>query len=62
MELIPRVGKQTILLGSVEDYETKFDNLMRVYKDVFSKTGWTMYDTVSLKFKDQVVCTRRKKW
>ena len=54
--------KQTILLGSVEDYETKFDNLMRVYKDVFSKTGWTMYDTVSLKFKDQVVCTRRKKW
>ena len=62
VELVPRVGKQTILLGSVEDYETKFDNLMLVYKDVFSKTGWTMYDTVSLKFKDQVVCTRRKKW
>lgn len=62
VELVPRVGKQTILLGSVEDYETKFDNLMLVYKDVFSKTGWTMYDTVSLKFKNQVVCTRRKKW
>ena len=53
---------QTEMRKLVQDYETKFDNLMLVYKDVFSKTGWTMYDTVSLKFKNQVVCTRRKKW
>ncbi|HIZ25579.1 cell division protein FtsQ/DivIB [Barnesiella sp. An55] len=62
IELVPRVGDQTILLGSAQDYETKFDNLMLVYKKVFNETGWSMYDTVSLKFKDQVVCTRRKKW
>ena len=62
IELIPRVGRQTILLGSAQDYETKLDNLMQVYRQVFNQTGWSMYDTVSLKFKDQVVCTRRKKW
>lgn len=61
IELVPRVGSQTILLGSVQHFETKLDNLMSVYKQVFSETGWNMYDTVSLKFKDQVVCTRRKK-
>jgi cell division protein FtsQ len=55
------VGGQTILLGSVQDFETKLDNLMLVYKKVFSKAGWAMYDTVSLKFKNQVVCTRKKK-
>lgn len=62
IELVPRVGNQTILLGSVQDYESKFDNLMLVYKKVFGQTGWSMYDTVSLKFKNQVVCTRKKKW
>lgn len=62
IELIPRVGRQTILLGSAQDYEAKLDNLMQVYRQVFNQTGWSMYDTVSLKFKDQVVCTRRKKW
>ena len=61
VELVPRVGDQTILLGSVQDFETKLDNLMLVYKKVFSKAGWAMYDTVSLKFKNQVVCTRKKK-
>lgn len=61
IELVPRVGNQVILLGSAQDYETKFDNLMLVYRKVFNETGWSMYDTVSLKFKDQVVCTRRKK-
>ena len=61
VELVPRVGGQTILLGSVQDFETKLDNLMLVYKKVFSKAGWAMYDTVSLKFKNQVVCTRKKK-
>lgn len=48
------------MLGSVQDFETKLDNLMLVYKKVFSKAGWAMYDTVSLKFKNQVVCTRKK--
>ena len=61
VELVPRVGDQTILLGSVQDFETKLDNLMLVYKKVFSKASWAMYDTVSLKFKNQVVCTRKKK-
>lgn len=61
IELVPRVGNQTILLGSAQDYETKFDNLMTVYKKVFSHTGWSMYDTISLKYKNQVVCTRTKK-
>ncbi len=32
VELVPRVGDQTILLGSVQDFETKLDNLMLVYK------------------------------
>ncbi len=60
IELTPRVGGQTILMGRVDDYEGKFDNLMQIYRQVFSHTGWSRYDTVSLKFKGQVICSRRR--
>jgi cell division protein FtsQ len=54
--LVPRLGKQTILLGNADDVESKFDRLRALYLEGFSKLGWDTFTTINLKFKDQVVC------
>ncbi len=61
IELSPRVGSQVVLLGSVADYETKLGNLMQIYTQVFRHREGVAYDTISLKYRGQVVCSRKKK-
>ena len=58
-EMIPRVGNHTIVLGEIYDLEEKFRKLDLFYKEGLSRTGWNEYKTINLKFKDQVVCTKR---
>lgn len=57
-ELIPRVGNHTILLGGVNDLEDKFERLFVFYRMGLSKTGWTRYNIINIKFKNQVVCSK----
>lgn len=59
VELIPRVGNHTIVLGEVQDLEEKFEKLMLFYNKGLNKTGWNEFRKINLKFKDQVVCTKR---
>ena len=59
VELIPRVGDHRILMGPLTAYEEKLANLRCLYEQAFSKCGWNKYRTINLKYKDQVVCTRR---
>ena len=61
IELIPRIGDQLIILGHTENLETKLSNLMCLYKQAFSRIGWNTYDTISVQFDNQIVCTRRDK-
>jgi cell division protein FtsQ len=57
-ELIPRVGSHVIELGRVEDLEEKFENLRILYLRGFNNLGWNQYEKISLKYKNQVVCTK----
>jgi cell division protein FtsQ len=57
-ELIPRVGSHVIELGKVEDLEEKFENLKILYLRGFNRIGWNKYEKISLKYKNQVVCTK----
>ncbi len=59
IELIPRIGAHIVILGDIEDYEKKFRNLKAVYDKAFRKVGWNQYRTINLKFKNQVICTKR---
>ncbi|MBP6334687.1 MAG: hypothetical protein KA444_04370 [Bacteroidia bacterium] len=59
MELIPRVGLHTILLGDGSDLEDKFERLFLFYKEGLNKAGWEKFKTINLKYKDQVVCTKK---
>lgn len=58
--LIPRVGAHKIELGGFDDYQYKFQKLSTLYKEGFSKQGWNKYKSINLKYKDQVVCTKKK--
>lgn len=58
-ELIPKVGEHIIQLGTIYNYEEKFDNLKIFYKKGFIKTGWKRYSKIVLKYKDQIVCKKR---
>jgi len=57
-ELVPRVGNHVIVFGTTEDMPKKFEKLLVFYKMGLNKTGWSKYNIINLKYKDQVVCSR----
>lgn len=59
VELIPRVGNHRIVLGTFADFEEKLDNLRLFYEKAIPKVGWEKYRIINLKYKDQIVCTKR---
>ena len=58
IDLMPQVTKQVVEFGTIEDVEMKFKKLKTFYKQVLPYKGWNAYDTVSLKFKNQIVCKK----
>ncbi len=58
IELIPKVGNHTVLIGDLNHLDEKFENLYAVYTEGFSNTGWDAYKKINLKYKNQVVCTK----
>lgn len=58
IEMIPRIGFQTIIFGTIEDYEKKFIKLDAIYNYGFNNVGWNKYKDINLKYKNQVICTK----
>jgi cell division protein FtsQ len=58
--LVPRVGNQKIIFGDITDMEQKFKRLWVLYHDGLNATGrWNDYTIINLKFKHQIVCTKK---
>jgi cell division protein FtsQ len=58
--LIPRVGGQRIILGDTTNLKQKFDKLFVLYKEGFNSNGkWNEYATINLKYKHQIICTKK---
>ncbi len=55
VELIPTVGDHLILLGDLQDYESKLDKL-RTFYDELSKIGWKDWNEIDLRYKGQIIC------
>ena len=60
IELVPKVGDHKIIFGSSDEMAEKFWKLKTFYKEGLNYTGWDNYDTLNLKFNNQVVCTKTK--
>lgn len=58
-QLIPRVGSHIIELGKVYHLEEKLKKLKIFYTQGLPYNGWNKYSKINLKFKDQVVCTKK---
>ena len=59
VELIPRVGNHRILLGTFDHFEEKLANLRLFYEQAIPKMGWEKYSIINLKYRNQIVCTKR---
>ena len=58
--MAPKVGNHVIELGDADNLDEKFDNLLTFYRKGMPIAGWDTYSSVSLKFRNQVVCKKNK--
>lgn len=58
IELVPRIGTQTIIFGAADRIEDKFTKLGAIYSHGFNNLGWNTYKEINLKFNNQVICTK----
>ncbi len=59
LQLVPRLGNQTIILGNADSLKNKFRNLLIFYKKGMPKAGWQTYRTINLSYSGQIVCEKR---
>lgn len=59
--LVPTIREHVINIGQPDDLDDKFSRLHRFYNEVLSRRGYESYDTLSLKWRGQLVASRRKK-
>ncbi len=59
--LVPNIREHVINIGAPSHFDDKFSRLKRFYTEVLPKQGWEKYDTLSLKWRGQLVATKRKR-
>lgn len=57
--MVPQVGDCLIEFGVPDEYELKLRNLKAVYLQGFKNMGWNRYKVISVKYRNQVVCTKK---
>lgn len=58
-EIVPKIGKQLIIVGDTSQLDDKFRKLELFYKHGITLRGWDQYKLINLKYENQVVCTKR---
>lgn len=59
IELIPTIGDHLIVLGDIANYDKKLNKLKVFYTEGLNHMDWNMYDTINIKFKNQIICTKK---
>ena len=59
IELVPRVGNHTIVLGRPGNYAYKFDKLRTFYTKGLSQVGWDRYGRINVDYSNQVIGTKK---
>ena len=57
--VIPRVGSQKIHFGTLTNVSEKLENLYQFYKQAMPVKGWQTYSDISVKYNNQIVCTKK---
>ncbi|MCM1378174.1 MAG: hypothetical protein NC097_07365 [Clostridium sp.] len=59
--LIPRMAGHVINIGDTSRLAEKRSAILTAYRNILPYRGWETYDTISVKFRGQIVATRRDK-
>jgi len=59
IELVSKIGSPVIVLGKLEDFEEKLDNLKTMYEQGLYKINWEQYSRIVLKYKGQVIGVKK---
>ncbi len=60
IELIPRVGAQIVVLGTLENFVYKLNKLYSVYRSLLKEKVLEEYVTIDLQYSNQVICQRKQ--
>lgn len=58
--LIPRVGDYDIEFGLPNEVEDKLARLKLFYQKALPKAGWEKYSSISVKYRKQIICTKKE--
>lgn len=58
IELIPKIGNQSVVLGDTTQLSEKLNNLKVFYQQGIKNFAWNNYKVINLKYKNQVVCSK----
>ncbi len=59
--LVPVIREHVINIGSPDNFDDKFSRLKKFYTEVLPRQGWEKYDTLTLKWRGQLVASKRKR-
>ena len=57
--LVPKLGPSKIRIGGLDNMDEKVESIKKVYKKILPAEGWDKYSVINLKFKGQVICTKK---
>jgi len=57
--LVPRVGDYEIEFGLPNDVEDKLTRLKLFYEKALPKAGWEKYSSINVKYRKQIICTKK---
>ena len=57
--LIPILGDQKIRIGTIDDLDEKLERLKVFYREAMPYEGWQKFETISVKYKNQIVCKKK---
>jgi cell division protein FtsQ len=55
----PQVGNHTINFGDAQNIDQKLNQLKLFYEKGLNSSNWNKYRNINLKYKDQIVCTKK---
>ncbi|HON51759.1 MAG TPA: hypothetical protein P5243_01635 [Bacteroidales bacterium] len=56
--LISKIGPAIIEFGAIDEYEKKLQNLQAFYMSQKVRENWHLYEKISVKYSNQIVCTK----
>ena len=59
IEIVPKAGPEIILLGNAMDAEDKLNRMRLFYTKGLPSAGWNTYKAINLKYKEQIICTKK---